>query len=75
MIREMFDIRNNNTINKQNEILNKLKATLNVADNQNHNLKFVKVLSELRKSGVLKPIRSGIKNIEGATGIENIVRA
>ena len=67
MIREMFDIRNNNTINKQNEILNKLKATLNVADNQNHNLKFVKVLSELRKSGVLKPIRSGIKNIEGAT--------
>ena len=32
-IKEMFDIRNNNTINK-------LKATLKDADNQNHNLKF-----------------------------------
>ena len=71
----MFDIRNNNTINKQNEVVNKLKITLNVADNQNHNLKFAKVLPELRKSRVLKPTRSVIKNIEGAAGIENIQSA
>ena len=58
-IKEMFDIRNNNTINK-------LKATLKDADNQNHNLKFAKVLADIQKSKVLKPVRSVINNIENA---------
>ena len=55
----MFDIRNYNTINK-------LKAALKDADNENRNLKSAMVLADIQKSKVLKPVRSVINNIENA---------
>ena len=55
----MFDIRNNNTINK-------LKAALKDADNENRNLNSTMVLADIQKSKVLTPVRSVINNIENA---------
>ena len=59
----MIDIRNYNTINK-------LKAALKEADNENRNLKSAMVLADIQKSKVLTPVRSVI--IE-CTNIEYIV--